>query len=216
MQSFEDPINQYKQDLMKLYEQNRGGARQAFASMDAVRPEEPATAEPEAVHPYINYGGPAESVSAPVDAANPGGEGASNANVNSMETLSPENPPLVSYAEFLEDNPKSGSLKVQAYTGSQIAPISGVTIIVSKTFTDGERVFYSLVTDENGIVDGILLPAPSKTLSEQPSNIPPYADYSVTAFHPDFHQEVYYNVPIFEGIKSIQPVRLTPSSINRG
>ncbi len=216
MQSFEDTINQYKQDLMKLYERNQGGARQAFASMDAARTEKPAAAEPETAYPYINYGGPAESVSAPADAANPGGEGTSNVNVNSMEALSPENPPLVSYAEFLEDNPKSGSLKVQAYTGRQTAPIGGVTIIVSKTFTDGERVFYSLVTDENGIVDGILLPAPSKTLAEQPSSTPPYAEYSVTAIHPGFHQEVYYNVPIFEGIKSIQPVRLTPLSINRG
>lgn len=212
MQSFEDTVNQYKQDLMKLYERNHGGARQAFASMDTARPEEPPAPAPETVHPYINYGSPAKSVSAPAAADGLAGY----VDETAMEALSPEDPPLVSYTEFMETNPKTGSLKVQAFTGQQTAPISGVTVVVSKTFSDGERVFYSLVTDENGIVDNILLPAPSKTLSEQPSNIPPYSDYSITAFHPSFHQEVYSNVPVFEGIKSIQPVRLTPSSINRG
>ncbi|MFQ8599799.1 MAG: hypothetical protein ACLSAP_03885 [Oscillospiraceae bacterium] len=96
MQSFEDTVNQYKQDLMKR-ERNRGARR--AAGMDAVRPEEPPAPAPETVHPYINYGSPAESFP---PAAADGFVG--YVDETTMETLSPEDPPLVSYTEFMEIN----------------------------------------------------------------------------------------------------------------
>lgn len=35
----------------------------------------------------------------------------------------------------------------------------------------------------------------------------PYALYDIRVSHPDFRTEVFQQVPVFEGIKSIQPVR---------
>lgn len=114
------------------------------------------------------------------------------------------------YLTFLKENPKQGTLKIQATTARETMPVSGVLIEVSKDFNGTKKLFYSLKTDQNGIVDGILLPAPDKKMSQTPSEKPPFSTYDIRAEHPGYIQENYINVPIFEGIKSIQPVRLKP------
>lgn len=114
------------------------------------------------------------------------------------------------YLDFIKANPKQGSLKIQAFAARQAVPVYDVVVEVSKNFNGVKKVFYLLKTDEEGIIDGILLPAPDKQVSMQPSETQPFSTYNIQATHPDYIQENFLNVPIFDGVKSIQPIRLKP------
>lgn len=114
------------------------------------------------------------------------------------------------YENFMLKNPKTGTLKVQVFTANQALPISNVDIIVSKEFDGGTKVFYKVKTDQNGIIDGMILPAPDKDLSEQPSDIQPFALYDIFANHPNYVQEKDLQAQVFDGIKSIQSFNMVP------
>lgn len=119
----------------------------------------------------------------------------------------------ISYEEFLEKNPKTGTLRVQASIAQRAYPVPDAQVVVDKEFLEGNRVFATGVTDANGILDGIVLPTPDKSLSDSPTGKPPYALYDIHVTHPKFREEVYKQVPVFDGIKSIQPVRFLPNSV---
>lgn len=114
------------------------------------------------------------------------------------------------YQEFLDQNKEYGLLKVQAFAARQAIPISGVQVIVSKRFSDMDKIFFEGRTDESGIIDNIKLPTTSKLLSERPQDVLPYAEYDFSAFHEIFNTESANNIQIFQDIKSIQPVRVVP------
>lgn len=129
----------------------------------------------------------------------------------------------MTYEQFLSENPGSGVLKVQVFSGQQVTPIPNAEVTVSKTFLDGQHVFFTGLTNISGIVDGIELPAPSRTLSESPQPRGngailqmPYAQYNVMVKAARHRAQEYTHVPIFDGIKSIQPVRLTPIQFTNG
>ncbi len=118
------------------------------------------------------------------------------------------------YLDFIKDNPKQGELKIQANTARQSLPVSNVLVEISKNFNGIKKLFYSLKTDQSGIIDGILLPAPDKEISQQPSTTIPYASYDILATHPNYTEKNYQDVQIYDGVKSIQPINLTPHSEN--
>lgn len=113
----------------------------------------------------------------------------------------------LTYAQFLQKNPYVGNLKVQAFRGDQAYPVPGVAVTVSRDFADGNRTFFEGVTDENGIIDGITLPAAPRDESLIPDDPPTTAVYDLAASHPDY-RPVNVPVEIYEGITSIQPLRL--------
>lgn len=121
----------------------------------------------------------------------------------------PEKP--MTYQEFLRRNSKVGRLKIEASYGQGAIPIEGVKITVRKRFLDGVRTFYTLRTNSSGMIEGILLPAPDKEFSEEPSDIQPYALYEIIAELSGFEKEVFQETPIFDGITSIQKIRMLPS-----
>lgn len=111
------------------------------------------------------------------------------------------------FESFRQRNTKSGFLRIQAFAGPQTIPVPGADVLVTRNFLDGTRRFAAGTTDSSGVLDGIILPAPDSTLSQQPGTVLPYALYDVRVSHPDYRTEVYRDVPVFDGIKSIQPVR---------
>lgn len=121
---------------------------------------------------------------------------------------------MQSYEEFIAENTRRGELRVQTNSGRGAFPVPGAQVTVEKEFTDGTHIFATGVTDVNGVLEGISLPAPSQTISQTPSMIPPYATYHIIVTHPQFRGEQFIQVPIFEGIKSIQPVRFVPLQPN--
>ena len=144
--------------------------------------------------------------------ANPKGE---------TPAIIPENTIIVdeqvgTYKDFTMRNNGVGYLKIQASTANGIIPVQDVNVVVSKLFQDGRRTFYTLKTDANGIVDEISLRTPDKALSQTPLEIQPFSTYQIEVNHPDYIGQVYTKVPIFDGIKSIQPVKLIPNGMEGG
>ena len=117
----------------------------------------------------------------------------------------------ITFDEFLKRNGETGTLRVQAFIGDRGMPVENATVIVFSTFRDGERIFYTVKTNADGIADNLILPAPSRESSELPGSTNPYAEYSVTVSHPDYLSQRYEKVPVFAGIRSIQPVAFLPS-----
>ena len=111
--------------------------------------------------------------------------------------------------EFLRENSSVGALKIWAYLARGAYPVPDVRVEVSRDFEGGERVFFSGVTDESGIIDGIELPAPPRVNSLQFDSPDKVAVYRLRADHPDF-KALTRSVEIFDGIKTIQPLAMIP------
>lgn len=141
---------------------------------------------------------------------------------NNMEQFR-DNSSDMTYEEFLSQNPGIGALRVQVFSGQQTVPIPNAEVIVTKEFADGEKVFFDGLTDISGIVDNIELPAPARSISESPQPrgdgiqmTLPYSQYNVMVKESRHRPQEYTHVPIFDGIKSIQPVRMTPIQFGNG
>lgn len=113
----------------------------------------------------------------------------------------------ISYNEFLQRNTALGSLKIQASRAQNALPTEGVRISVIGRFNDARVLFFDGVTDTDGLITGITLPAPPRAASLQPDGARRGALYQVFASHPDYEPDIY-EAEIFEGITSILPVTL--------
>ena len=113
----------------------------------------------------------------------------------------------VSYNDFINENTGTGALKIQSYRARGAYPVPGVRVVVSKDFDSGEKVFFSGVTDENGMIDGIELPAPPRENSLEFDSPDKVAVYKLRAISSDY-EELEREVEIFDGIKTIQPLAM--------
>ncbi len=120
-------------------------------------------------------------------------------------------PTADTFESFRERNTSAGWLRVQAFTGPQTIPVANADVLVTRDFIDGVRRFASGKTDQSGVLDGITLPAPDNVLAQEPGTTQPYELYDIRVSHPDYRTEIYRQVPVFPGIKSIQPVRFQSS-----
>lgn len=111
-------------------------------------------------------------------------------------------------------NSAYGTLRVQVFAADQVYPIASANVVVTENEKDD--VLFQGYTDSSGIIDNILLPAPSREMSEAPTRLKPYAQYDVTVSHPRFAERKYIGVPVFDGIKSIQTVQLVPTTNGNG
>ncbi len=123
---------------------------------------------------------------------------------------------LLSQAEFEERNTAKGALKVQASTARQAFPVADVNVSIYKQFSDNMKVYYSVTTDNNGIVDSLVLPAPPRALSQTPESEKPFASYTVVAKHPDYREETISDVQVFDSIKSILKLDMKPNIAEMG
>ena len=98
-----------------------------------------------------------------------------------------------------------GYIKVQASIANGAMPISGAQVSVRQ---DGIELVLT-VTDENGETEEIPLKAPSKALSEQYETVMrPYSVYDVFTDKDGYVPVRNLNVPVFDGIVSIQSVNM--------
>jgi len=129
---------------------------------------------------------------------------------NETSTMSEEKS-YYTYDEFLSDNPKSGSLRVQAFVAGRAFPVSNVKVKVTKEIGGQPYTVAERMTDASGIAGNIILPAPESNLSETPVTTQiPYATYDILIEQPRYVSLLYKDVPIFDSIESIQPVEMRP------
>ena len=116
------------------------------------------------------------------------------------------------YEQFQQENPDSGVIKTQVFTARRTYPVENAQVNLYKVFPDGAYLIDSQFTDRSGQVKPVTVPALERCLSEPPSDPAPYVSYRITVSHPDFMDAVIEQVPVFEGVTSLQAVDLIPAA----
>ncbi len=190
MHNFEDMIEKYRRELIAFSKQ---APEPAPVKESGRREAVEVVAQPD--------------TAAPVPAQLPGTE------PQRAQTVITARVPFANYDDFVKSNPSEGSLRVQVFTADRSFPVSGATVRVSVDLADGERELFSSMTDADGIVDSIRLPAPNSSLSfDENSRVEPYSVYDMRVTHPGYAPALFTGIPVFDSVKSIQPVELVPLS----
>ena len=111
---------------------------------------------------------------------------------------------------FLSENPAFGTVLFQVTGGQGAFPVENARVQVIGKLNDRLSLSFLLTTDESGKTAPLSLPAPDRSLSLSPNQGKAYAVYEaeVTA---ENHIPVHIkDLPVFDGITTIQPVNLSP------
>lgn len=115
-----------------------------------------------------------------------------------------------------------GFLTVTVRTANGALPIEGALVNIYEnnetkngngdiTNSNGHLI-YSMRTNASGQTEKVALPTKSASLSLEPGNIHPFMSYNVFASKEGYFDSDVINVPIFQGITSIQPINIIPLS----
>lgn len=131
--------------------------------------------------------------------------------------LVPDSPPWSPEIEqaYLSQYPQTGYIKTSVVTARGAIPLKNAQVTIFKTIDGMTKVIAHGLTDESGEFANVALPAPSKSLSGSPTQgqSRPYATYDIVVTYPDYIPVKSYNVPVFEGIVSIQTFNMIPQSL---
>lgn len=121
----------------------------------------------------------------------------------------------------IEKNPNIGFFVASVRTANGALPVENAMVTIynsspldengAPTLNDTD-LLYSLRTDNSGRTEKIALETKSKDLSTVPGNEEPYFTYNVAVSANGFYDSEFIDVPIFQGITSIQTVNLMPVS----
>lgn len=187
MNRFEDIIEKYRQELID------------FSKQSGIHTEEAAAQEQEAVQVMAQP----EAEPAPVQTDE----------ITEPQAVVRGTVPFDNYEDFLDKNRSSGILRVQAFSADRTFPVPNALARVYVNLADGERELFQGVTDVDGIIDNISLPAPDSSISfDENSTVAPFATYVLRVSKPGYSAEIFNGIPIFDSVKSIQPVEMVPLS----
>ena len=110
---------------------------------------------------------------------------------------------------FLSQNPAFGTLLFQVTGGQGAFPVPNARITIAKVLDDRLSLSVTLLTDENGKTEPISLPAPRRELPQSPHNGIVYASYQAKVTADGYIPTEIRDLPVFDGITTIQPVNLT-------
>lgn len=115
--------------------------------------------------------------------------------------------------EISPDVSGTGYIKAEVKTGSGAVPIENAVVLITRKKNGKNYLLKMLITDESGSTETVSLPAPNVSFSETPDpSEKPFADYYISAYADGFYAENDMEVPVFSGVKSIQPIALIPKS----
>ena len=114
-------------------------------------------------------------------------------------------------------NDSIGFLVVNARTANGALPIQDALVNIYENVDNGGAMgngylLYTLKTNSLGQTEKIALPTKSAELSTKPGSLRPFSSYNVFVSSPGYFDSDIINVPIFQGITSIQGVNLIPVS----
>ena len=119
------------------------------------------------------------------------------------------------YKNFIAANPRQGFLKIRAYAASQAIPIRNLKIVVSKNIDNSNVIFFEGETNESGVIERIVLPAP--ILNPNNLDTPNSTTYEITATYDKDNVSTTYRVNIYENIYVVQTINIVPDlSVSRG
>lgn len=109
-------------------------------------------------------------------------------------------------------NSEIGRLLVSVTSSVGYIPIKNATVkIYAERKTDGERLLLQdLTTDESGQTERIVLPTPPKSLSQEPSEVRPYAEYDVEISAEGYEPVSITGSEVMADELSVQNVEMNP------
>lgn len=111
----------------------------------------------------------------------------------------------------------TGYIKAEVTTGGGAVPIENAVVLITKKENGKTYLLKMLISDESGSTETVALPAPNVSFSETPDPTEkPFANYYISAYADGFYAENDMEVPVFSGVKSIQPIALIPRSGDDG
>lgn len=122
--------------------------------------------------------------------------------VDTGENFTGENPP---------DMSGQGYLQIEVTTASGAVPVRDATVIITEQTDGPDALIGMVITDENGTTPIVPLAAPPQSFSESPDpSERPYSEYNISVYKKGFYSIPKLTVPVFDTIKSIQPVSVIP------
>ena len=113
--------------------------------------------------------------------------------------------------EFESSNAHGGTLEFQVFAAREALPIENALIVVTTRINGKPSEMFSVTTDNSGETGARILPAPSKSLSQDADNdIQPFALYDATVEKKGYAKVILRDIPIFDGVQSIQRVAMIP------
>lgn len=114
---------------------------------------------------------------------------------------------------FRSAHPEQGSLRLQVSAAQGVFPVMGATVEVYRDFGAVRETFYTGVTDESGIADGILLPAlPAAWGNSADTAGISGTDYTVVVRHPQYQEQEQRQVLVFPRVETLLSVSLMPEA----
>ena len=126
------------------------------------------------------------------------------------ENFQPSSAIKEEYEQFQLENPASGTIKTQVFTARGAYPVEQAQVDLYKVFPEGDYLISRQYTDRSGQVNPVTVPVYQRSLSESPGDSTPYVSYRIAVTHPGFADAVIEQVPVFEGVTSLQSVNLIP------
>ena len=114
----------------------------------------------------------------------------------------------------------TGYLIVRVSTALGAIPVENATVTVRSNLTenlsgtDRGSIIQVLTSNRDGNTPRIALDAPARSNSMSPGNAIPYATYNIDIEADGFYRQYFSNVPIYDGVTSIQPATLAPLAQN--
>lgn len=120
------------------------------------------------------------------------------------------------YKNFININNGKGILKIEASTASEAYPLEGVEVTISKKLDGQKVIFYNGVTNNSGIIDGIVLP--TRRIENEVEDVSDivFTTYDLVANYPKYNMNKEYDVSIFDNIKVIQPITISVNDLIEG
>lgn len=106
----------------------------------------------------------------------------------------------------------TGYLTVAVRAADGAIPLEGALVTLRRgtdAIGQGDGIA-SFTTDRSGLTPRIYLAAPPRSNSDEPGGPRAYATYSVEVSLPGYHSNVYTDIPVFDGITSVQTAILIP------
>lgn len=112
------------------------------------------------------------------------------------------------------DNTDRGSLQIDVTSSIGLIPVDDARVDIYEELPDGSRrMTESLNTDISGQTITVELPAPPIEYSLEPSDIRPYANYTIEITAPGYEKVIIEGTQILPEVESIQPVKMIPQEI---
>lgn len=123
-----------------------------------------------------------------------------------------EEPQYATYEDFLARNQSRGTMQFRTYTARGALPVEGAVCRIMKDFGGERKTLFTLMTDRSGKTPAVALPAPSAAFSQNAQNtIMPYALYDADITAEGFATVNLLNIPVFDGILSLQRTAMVPT-----